>query len=129
MVTEYYGPPECDAVSFTVWIVTEYYGPPEYDAVSFTVWIVTEYCQAPAMVCWPVRRMNQRLGMRLCMWTQGSHGLRYVRGRHGPSVSPVAHDADAHEGSVCVKRFCGPVYVLVDLSYTSQHLEHGLARQ
>ena len=22
---------------------------------------------------------------------------------------------------VCVKRFCGPVYVLVDLSYISQH--------
>ena len=25
-----------------------------------------------------------------------------VRGRHGPSVSPTAHDADVHEGSVCV---------------------------
>ena len=35
-------------------------------------------------------------------------------------MSPVAHDADAHEGSVCVKRFCGPVCVLVDLSYISQ---------
>ena len=36
-------------------------------------------------------------------------------------MSPVAHDGhSAHEESVYVKRFCGPVYVLVDLSYISQ---------
>ena len=51
-------------------MVTEYYGPPECGAMSFTVWIVTEY----------------------------------------------------YEGSVYVKRFCGPVYVLADLSYISQPL-------
>ena len=101
-------------------MATEYYGPPECDADSLTGWTVTEYYQAPVMVCWPVCRMNQHLGMRLFLWTDGAHGLRYVGDRHGPSVSPVAHDADAHEGSVCVKRFCGPVYVLVDLSYISQ---------
>ena len=27
---------------------------------------------------------------------------------------------------VCVKRFCGPVYVLVDLSYISQHSWSGI---
>ena len=54
----------------------EYYGPPQCDAVFLTGWTVTEYYQAPAMVCWPVCRMNQLLGMWLCLWTHGSHGLR-----------------------------------------------------
>ena len=75
-VTEYYGPPECDALCFTVRIVTEYYGPPQCDAVSLTGWTVTEYYQAPALVCWPVCRMKQQLDMRLFLWTHGSHGLR-----------------------------------------------------
>ena len=39
----YYGPPVCDAVSFTVWIMTEYFGPLQCDAVALTGWTVTEY--------------------------------------------------------------------------------------
>ena len=76
MVTLYYGRPECDAVFFKVWTVTEYYGPPQCDAVSLTGWIVTAYTQGPAMVSLPGCRKNQLLGMRLRMWTEGSHGLR-----------------------------------------------------
>ena len=44
-------------------------------------------------------------------------------GRHGHSLSPVVHAGDSsHEGSVYVKRFFRPVYVLVVISYISHQV-------
>ena len=42
---------------------------------------------------------------------------------NGPGLQqPMAHDGHStHKGTVYVKRFCGPVFVLVDISYVSQH--------